>query len=219
MTSLLHLDSSSRTDGSSSRDVAAQFSSAWRQARPSATVTYRDLASTPLPHLVEAVRAGGVADADRTDAHRAALALQDQVVEQLLAADEYLLSVPMYNFGVPSQLKAYLDHVLLAGRVLMLDGTPSPVAGRRATVVISYGGGYGPGTPRARFDFVRPYLTAVLADTLGLDVEVIVVELTLAAEVPAMAGLVELGVQSRRNASTSARQLATASLPDLALAG
>ena len=210
MSSLLHLDSSSRTEGSQSRQVADTFAVAWQLAHPDGTVTYRDLAAEPLPHLIHAVRATDVPEADLTEAQREALAVQNTVIEQFLAADAYLLSVPMYNFGIPSQLKAYLDHLLAVGRVLMVDGTPSPVAGRPATVVVSFGGGYGPGTPRADFDFVRPYLSKVLTDTLGLHVEFITVELTLAPDVPAMAGLVELGEQSRRAAHSLAGTLARA---------
>ena len=146
MTSLLHLDSSSRAEGSHSRQVAT-FKERWQREHPDNRVTYRDLASAPLPHLVQAVRAAGVPEADRTDGQREALALQDAVIEQFLGVDAYLLSLPMYNLGIPSQLKAYLDHVLAVGRVLMVDGSPSPVAGRPATVVVSFGGGYGPGTP------------------------------------------------------------------------
>lgn len=205
---LLHLDSSSRTDGSRSPEVAATFRTRWQREHPSEPMVYRDLAAQPLPHLVQAVGAAGTPAANRTPAERDALAVQDEVIEQFLAANAYLLSLPMYNYGVPSQLKAYLDHLLDGGRVLMVDGSPSPVAGRAATVVVSFGGGYGPGTPRADFDFVRPYLTKVLVDSLGLDVEFVAVELTLAPYVPAMAGLVELGEQSLRDAHARAEHLA-----------
>lgn len=208
MTSLLHLDSSSRTSGSHSRQVAATFSARWQREHPGHSVIYRDLAAAPLPHLIQAVRAAGVPDDELDDAQRDALRVRDGVISQFLSADAYLLSVPMYNFGIPSQLKAYLDHLLAVGRVLKLDGSPSPVAGRPITVVVSFGGGYGPGTPKAEFDFVRPYLTKVLADTLGLEVEVITVELTMAPAVPAMAGLVELGKQSRQDAHARADTLA-----------
>lgn len=216
MTTLLHLDSSSRTAGSRSREVAATFSDTWRKHHSTGQVDYRDLASHPLPHLIEVVLAGGVPELDRTDAHVAALALQNQVIDQFLAADEYLISVPMYNFGIPSQLKAYLDHLLLVGRVLKLDRSPSPVADRPVTVVVSFGGGYGPGTPRAGFDFVRPYLTKVLSDTLSLDLTFVDVELTLAASVPAMAGLVEMSETSLQHAHGRADTLAQATALPLA---
>ena len=216
MTTLLHLDSSSRTDGSRSREVAATFRESWRDHHPTGQVDYRDLAAQPLPHLIEAVLAGGVAEFERTDPQVGALALQGQVIDQFLAADEYLISLPMYNFGIPSQLKAYLDHLLLVGRVLKVDGSPSPVASRLATVIVSFGGGYGPGTPREGFDFVRPYLTKVLADTLGLELTFVDVELTLAATVPAMAGLIETAETSLQQAHRRADILARATAAPLA---
>lgn len=208
MSHLLHLDSSSRGEGSTSRQVAATFLAAWRDRNPGGTVTYRDLAAAPLPHFIEAVRATQVDEHDRTDTHREALSLQDSVIDQFQAADAYLVSLPMYNYGIPSQLKAYLDNVMVAGRTFFPDGTPSPVAGRPATVVISYGGGYGPGTPREEWDFVRPYLVKVFAESFGLDLDLVPVELTLAPLVPAMAELVPLADRSRDDAHRRARELA-----------
>lgn len=98
----------------------------------------------------------------------------------------------------------------------MVDGTPSPVAGRPATVVVSFGGGYGPRTPRADFDFVRPYLSKVLSDTLGLEVEFITVELTFAAHVPAMAELSGLARISHQAAHERATTLGRATALRLA---
>ena len=216
MTTLLHLDSSSRIAGSQSREVAATFRDTWRAEHPTARVAYRDLTADPLPHLIDVVQAGGVPEDRLSEAQRDALALQDRVVEEFLGADAYLISMPMYNWTIPSQLKAYLDHALAVGRVLTTDGSPSPVAGRPATVVVSFGGGYGPGTPRASFDFVRPYLAKVLGESLGLELSFVDVELTLAPYVPAMAGLIELGEKSRDAAHHRARTLASASPVPLA---
>lgn len=214
MASLLHLDSSSRGEGSHSRQVAATFRAAWEQDHPGGTVTYRDLAAHPFPHLIESVRAAGVGESDLSETQRAALALQNSVVEEFLAADAYLVSLPMYNFSIPSQLKAYLDHLLVVGRMLMTDGSPSPVAGRPATVVVSFGGGYGPGTPREDWDFVRPYLGKIFEESLGLQVEFVAVELTLAPVVPAMAGLIPMAEESRTaaHARADARARATVEL-------
>lgn len=208
MARLLHLDSSSRTDGSHSRQVAATFRATWEEHHPQGEVVYRDLAAEPLPHLVHTVRAVGLEPSQLTPVQAAGRALQDAVIDEFLAADAYLLSLPMYNFGIPSQLKAYLDHLLLVGRVLRNDGSPSPAAGRPATVVVSFGGGYGPGTPREDWDFVRPYLTKVLGETLGLEVEFVAVELTLASTVPAMAELIPLAEQSHAAAQTAADERA-----------
>jgi FMN-dependent NADH-azoreductase len=128
--------------------VAETFRAAWAAQHPAGAVTTVDLAVAPLPHLIAAVQAAGTPEGERTADQRAALAVQVQVLEQFLAADEYLMSLPMYNWGIPSQLKAYLDHLLLVKTTLMADGSPSPVAGRPATVVVSFGGGYGPARRR-----------------------------------------------------------------------
>lgn len=206
MARLLHLDSSARTEASRSRQVAATFRASWERHHPGGEVVYRDLAAAPLPHLIHPVRAAGLDPDQLTPDQFAGVALQDAVIDEFLAADAYLLSLPMYNFGIPSQLKAYLDHLLQLGRVLTTDGSPSPVAGRPATVIVSFGGGYGPGTPREDWDFVRPYLTKVLGQSLGLQVEFVTVELTLAAVVPAMAGLIPLAEQSVAAAHKAADQ-------------
>ena len=204
MTTLLQIDSSARREGSHSRAVAETFRAAWAAENPEGVITTVDLAEAPPSHLIDAVQALGTAEADRTRDQRDALARQSTVVEQFLAADAYLISLPMYNYGIPSQLKAYLDHLLVVGVTVPTDGSPSPVAGRPATVVISFGGGYGPGTPREDWDFVRPYLSKVLEGTLGLQVEFVAVELTLASSVPAMAPLVPLHESSRAAAHEQA---------------
>lgn len=200
MARLLHLDSSARTEGSHSREVAAAYRRTWQDAHPGGEVVHRDLALHPLPHLVTTVRAAGTPEQDRNGSERAAFALKQEVVAEAERADAFLISLPMYNWAIPSQLKAYLDHLLENGRTFTTDGSTPSLAGRPATVVVSFGGGYGPGTPRAGWDFVRPYLSTVLEQALGLQVEFVVVELTLAPYVPAMADLVPLARASREAA-------------------
>src|SRR3712207_4001245 len=131
MPHLLHVDSSIRAEGSISRQVAASFREGW-----AGTVTYRDLAREPLPHLDErALHARFTPPEGHTAEQRAAARLQDALLDELLTADAYLFAVPMYNYGVPSAFKSWLDHVLVVGRTI---GVPeSPVAGRPATLVLS----------------------------------------------------------------------------------
>lgn len=113
----------------------------------------------------------------------------------------------MYNFTVPSTLKAWLDQIILAGRTF---GEGVPASGKRVVVASSRGGSYRPGTPRAGFEFDTNYLEKVLGDALGLRVEVITRELTLAPVTPAMAALIpqaeESARQSLRRAAESARE-------------
>ena len=109
----------------------------------------------------------------------------------------------MYNFTIPSTLKAWLDHVILVGRTAGVE--ESKVAGTPAVVVASRGGGYGPGTPRESYEFVTTYLEKVLGSGgLGLDVTFIVPELTLAPIVPAMADLIDLSKASKARAHEDA---------------
>jgi FMN-dependent NADH-azoreductase len=154
-------------------------------------------------------KAGYVAPCERTPGQSAAFAARVELIEELEQADTVLIGAPMYNYTTPSTLKAWLDNVLLLGRT----AGPAPSAqGAPAVVVASRGGSYAPGTPRESYEFVQNYLKAVLQDTLGLDLDFIVPELTMAPRNPAMSELVPLYQASReralQDASTKAKQLA-----------
>jgi len=108
----------------------------------------------------------------------------------------------MYNFGIASSLKAWIDHIIMGGRTLG-EGTQS-LAGKPVVIVASRGGSYEPGTPREGMEFVKNYLGSVLDAHLGLTPEFITIELTLATEVPAMAELIPLAEASRADALAAA---------------
>src|ERR1700746_92924 len=98
---LLHIDSSLRTDASRSRKLSAYYANAWRAVHPDGTVTYRDLAADPLPHLDEtAFTSTFVPAEDRTPEQRSARDLTDVVVGEVLAADTIVIGMGLYNFGV-----------------------------------------------------------------------------------------------------------------------
>jgi FMN-dependent NADH-azoreductase len=119
-----------------------------------------------------------------------------------------LIGAPMYNFTIPSTLKAWLDHVILMGRTTAVQ--ESAVAGTPAVVVASRGGGYGPGTPRESYEFVTTYLAKALGPgSLGLEVHFIVPELTLAPVVSGMGDLIGLSEASRAEAHEQAAAKAT----------
>lgn len=211
MVTLLHIDSSVLPgEASSSRSVAAAFRKAWGEQHPEGTVIYRDLASDPLPHITaSAWTAGFTAPSERTPEQSAAFAARVKLIEELEQADVVLIGAPMHNYSIPSTLKAWLDNVFLLGRTA--GETPS-AQGTPVIVVASRGGSYAPGTPREGYEFVQNYLEAVLKNSLGLDLDFIVPELTMAPRNPAMSELVPLYEASRKrayeDATTKAKELA-----------
>ncbi|MGW4912493.1 FMN-dependent NADH-azoreductase [Streptomyces sp. NPDC004270] len=211
MATLLHIDSSLMPgEASASRAVTEAFRTAWQEQHPDGTVIYRDLAANPVPHITAASHSAGFADpATHSPEQAAAFADRVKLVEELERADAILIGAPMYNFTIPSTLKAWLDNVILIGRT----GGENPSAkGTPVTVVASRGGSYAPGTPREPFEYVQNYLSAVLSGGLGLEVDFIVPELTMAPQVPAMSELVPLYEASRdralQEASDKAKDLA-----------
>jgi FMN-dependent NADH-azoreductase len=213
MAHLLHIDSSALSAGSVSKEIADTFRTTWQQAHPQGTITHRDLGLDPVPALVEAgIRAGFIPAGQHSPEQAEAFALRTELVDEVLAADAYLFTVPMYNWGVPSTFKAWLDQIILGGRTMAYDGTP-PLSGRPATVVLAYGGGYDPGTPREGWDFVQPYLDTVLGKALGLDLTFIKAQLTLAESNPKMAEFIpvakEIRAAAHETAQSHARALAT----------
>lgn len=196
MATLLHLDSAVFPQGSASREVTATFVQTWREQHPDGQVVYRDLAANPLPHLDAAAAAAGAGDP-----------LRSELAAELTAADAVLIGAPMYNFSIPSTLKAWLDQVIIVGHNA---GPDSPVTGTPVTVVASRGGSYAPGTPRADSEFVQNYLEKLLTSMFGAEVDFIVPELTLAHSQPAMAELIPLAEASRAKAFTDAEEKAKA---------
>ncbi|MFF8533968.1 FMN-dependent NADH-azoreductase [Streptomyces sp. SAS_267] len=200
MATLLHIDSSASPDGASiSRAVTKAFRAAWEEQHPDGTVIHHDLAAHPVPHITaDAHSAGFAAPETHTPGQAEAFAARVKLIEEVENADAILIGAPMYNFSIPSTLKAWLDSVVLIGRTAMAEDAKAK--GTPVTVVASRGGSYAPGTPREGFEYVQNYLKAVLGDMLALDVEFIVPELTMAPHNPAMSDLVPLFEASRTKA-------------------
>lgn len=161
---LLHIDSSVLGPNSVSRQVSAAVVDRLRQATPALEVAYRDLTQTPLAHLSGshlAVAHGAPAPAELGPD----LAASAAVLNEFLDADIVVIGAPMYNFTIPSQLKAWIDRVLVAGKTFKYDANgPQGLAGnKRVIVAISRGGYYGPGTPAASLEHLESYLRGVLA--------------------------------------------------------
>ncbi|MEU6145224.1 NAD(P)H-dependent oxidoreductase [Streptomyces sp. NPDC047081] len=204
MATLLHIDTSINGENSTSRAVTAAFRHTWETEHPNGTVIYRDLDAAPIPHLrAPAYYAGYTPAADRSPAERAAFALRAELIEEAERADVILLGAPMYNYTIPSTLKAWLDHVFAVGRTAMTEH-PS-LAAKPAVVVTSRGGSYQEEARQHGNDYLQGYLRQLLGTGLGLDVSFIAPELTLAPNVPAMADLVPL-YEASRDASLAAAE-------------
>ncbi|MEU4274445.1 NAD(P)H-dependent oxidoreductase [Streptomyces tanashiensis] len=207
MATLLQLDTSFSGENSHSRAVTAAFRKAWEAEHPEGAVIYRDLAAEPVPHLeAAAYSAGGTAPDERSPEERAAFELRGRLIEEAERADVILIGAPMYNYSIPSTLKAWLDQVFLVGRTAIAEN-PS-LAGKRAVVVASRGGSYREGTPQFGNDYVENYLRLIVADVFGMDVTFVTPELTFAPYVPAMAELVPLFEASRADSLVAAESLA-----------
>ena len=200
MAHLLHIDSSVRTNESVSRALTARAAGVWRAAHPGATVTYRDLGAEPIPHLDTR---GGLARIVPRDQHTpdqaASWHLSERLVAEITEADTILLGLPLYNFGAPSSVKAWVDHVVADGLSVDSETREGLLGGRDLSVIAARGGGYAPGTPRDGWDHAELWLPHGLALT-GLEPRFITVELTLAEVTPAMSALVPLARASRASA-------------------
>ncbi|MEV0246609.1 NAD(P)H-dependent oxidoreductase [Nocardia sp. NPDC050712] len=176
MTKLLHLDASPRGPRSHTRTLTDDFVTRWVSQRSEVTVAHRDLGVRPPPHVTEGWIAAAFADpATRTPQMRADLAVSEDLVDELLGTDVLVLGVPMYNFGIPAMLKAYIDQIVRVGRTFGFDPeaenpyTPLLPAGKRAYVIVSTGdSGYQSGGPLAGLNQVEPYLRTVFG-FIGLD--------------------------------------------------
>jgi len=193
---LLHIDSSIRGDDSVSRKLTERAVANWRAAHPDGTVTYRDLGADPLPHLDAA---GGTAHMvpveQHTPAQAESYALRVQLIDEIKAADTIVIGVPVYNFGAPSTVKSWVDHIIVPGLSLNHETYEGLLAGRDLIAIISRGGGYAPGTPREGWDHAEQWLPHGIALT-GLEPRFIIAELTLANVNPAMAELKPLAAES-----------------------
>jgi FMN-dependent NADH-azoreductase len=156
---LLHIDSSVLGPHSVSRQLSAAIVERLRKTTPNIDIVYRDLTSTPLAHLSGphlAAAQGATPDA----ALQQDLAAGKAVLDEFLSADIVVLGAPMYNFTIPSQLKAWIDRIVVAGKTFKYDaqGVQGLAGNKRMIVAISRGGFYGADTPSAAGEFVETYL-------------------------------------------------------------
>jgi FMN-dependent NADH-azoreductase len=205
MSNLLVITASPRGERSASRALVTGFAKEWAAHHPDDTVLLRDIGHHPVPHVTEPWVVGAFAPPDaQTAESRGAITVSDQLVDEFLAADRYVLGVPMFNFGVPSTLKAYIDQIIRPGRTFAmgLNGFEGLVKGKKVLLVLTSGGSYQPGTPTASLNFLEPYLRAVFGFIGVNDVTVIAAENLNRGDEPAR--------QSRERAQRLLAELAPA---------
>ena len=156
---ILHLDSSITGENSVSRTISGAIVSRLSRENPGAEVVRRDLADDPLPHLTLAAFG------------------DSSVLDEFLAADTVVIGAPMYNFSVPSQLKAWIDRVVLAGKTFRYteNGPEGLAKGKRIIIALARGGIYSEGSPAAALEHVETYLRGVF-NFIGIEPEFVVAE-------------------------------------------
>jgi FMN-dependent NADH-azoreductase len=195
---LLHIDSSVLGPHSVSRQVSAAIVDRFTRDTPGLAIAYRDLSATPLAHLSGAHLAaaqGAAPDAGL----QPDLAAGEAVLEEFLAADIVVIGAPMYNFTIPTQLKAWIDRIAVRGKTFSYgpDGVKGLAGGKRVIIALSRGGYYGTGAPAAAYEHTESYLRSVFGFIGVTDIEVIVAE------------GINLGPEQREKAVADALQAAT----------
>jgi FMN-dependent NADH-azoreductase len=182
---LLHIDASILGANSASRQLSGAVVERLRRVTPDLQITYRDLATEPLGHLSGAHLAAAQGGSPDSAHLRHDLAAGQAVLEEFLSSDIIVIGAPMYNFTIPSQLKAWIDRIVVAGKTFRYGASgPEGLAGnKRVIIAISRGGLYGPGAPAAALEHLESYLRGILGFIGVTNPEFIVAEgLLLGAE-------------------------------------
>lgn len=164
---LLEIQSSVRLEKSISRVLSNQFIQAWKTTYRDPQHKLRDVGINPPAHPTELwTIANYTSPETRSSEMVTALADSEHLIEELLWADRILIGLPMYNFSIPSNFKAYLDNVVRVGRTFTYNSTTFTFQGlvtrKQALIVLPSAANYAPGTPLAEMDFCQPYLQAIL---------------------------------------------------------
>ncbi|MGG6293629.1 FMN-dependent NADH-azoreductase [Leptolyngbya sp. AN02str] len=169
MAHLLHIDASPRGERSHSRRMTREFVQQWQQRYPDDAIAYRDVGRNPIPHVDEAWIAAAFSSPEQyTPQLQDAIRLSDQLVDEFLAADIYVIGVPMYNFSVPSGFKAYIDQIVRIGRTVDIEFNEAGsvykplVLGKKMFIIESRGdSGFQPGGRYEMMNHHDPYLVTV----------------------------------------------------------
>ncbi|MBY5991721.1 FMN-dependent NADH-azoreductase [Ferrimonas balearica] len=176
MPSLLVVNSSPNLEHSHTRALVDQYVTAWQSKHPTGTVVYRDVGINPPPHIDgPTIGAYYTPEGDRTPEAQAAIALSDELVGELLAADEVVIGAPMHNFSVTSGLKAWIDHICRVGVTFRYtsNGPEGLLGDTKAVLISARGGNYSAGSPAHAFNHQDTYLRTVMGFVGITDVAVI----------------------------------------------
>jgi len=162
---ILHVISSPGGAGSYSRQLGNSIVEKLQQDNPESTVKVRDLVNIPFPHLEESHLTSFFTPAEQRSPELAeAVKHSDEAIAEIMDADAIVIGAPMYNFSIPSNLKAWIDHICRAGKTFTYSekGPEGLVKNKKVYVAISSGGVYSEG-PMKSYDFIEPYLIKVLS--------------------------------------------------------
>jgi FMN-dependent NADH-azoreductase len=175
---LLHVDASILGANSASRRLSAAAADRLSKATPGLDIVYRDLAAEPLSHLTGEHLAAAHGAAPESPSVQKDIAASQTALQDFLAADIVVIGAPMYNFTIPSQLKAWIDRIVIAGKTFRYgpNGAEGLAGNKRVVIAISRGGLYGPGAPAAALEHLETYLRAVFGFIGVTNLEIIVAE-------------------------------------------
>jgi FMN-dependent NADH-azoreductase len=156
---LLQIDSSARA-GSVTRRLTSKFVEEWRTKHPTGEVIYRDLAATMLPQITDDWNATHLDASKLTPSQRTYLSTSDALIQEVQEADTIVIGSPMYNFAIPSSLKAWIDQIVRLGKTVAYgpQGPKGLLENKKVVVITARGGSYRKDGPAAKFDFQEPYL-------------------------------------------------------------
>jgi FMN-dependent NADH-azoreductase len=170
MVRILQIDTSPRLGHSHSRMLAREFAEKWSSYHPEAQIIHRDLGLNSIPYIDATwIKAKFTPPDQYTPELAEAIAFSDELIDEFLAADRYVLSVPMYNFSIPAVLKSYIDHIIRPRRTFAStsNGFQGLVIDKKMLIITARGSDFRPGSALAPQDFQEPYLRTVF-DFIGI---------------------------------------------------
>lgn len=189
MTYLLKIDVSPMGDNSSSLALGASFVNSFSATNPDVEIRVRNLAANPLPHIDgEALTAGYVPEEGRTEGMKTKHQLRLDLIQEISEAKSVVITTPMWNWSIPSVLKAYIDHIVMPGALDPYGNRK--LSGKKITLLVATGGSYSADAHHPEWDFVTPYLKHIFTSLGSEDIQVIRAEFQLAGVAPGMEALI-----------------------------